>query len=38
MINPENDLKFENGKVQVRNLWFYKKWDLIKEGGKLAPL
>lgn len=34
MINPENDLKFENGKVQVHNLWFYKKWDLIKEGGK----
>lgn len=31
LIKPAEDLVYEDGRVRVRNLWFYKKWDLIKE-------
>lgn len=29
LINPTEDIILEQGKIQVRNLWFYKKWGLV---------
>ena len=29
LINPAEDIILEQGKIQVRNLWFYKKWGLL---------
>lgn len=29
MVGPKEDFRFNNGNVEVRNLWFYKKWGLI---------
>lgn len=29
MVGPKEDIRFNNGKVEVRNLWFYQKWELI---------
>lgn len=29
MVGPKADFRFNNGNVEVRNLWFYKKWSLI---------
>lgn len=31
LVKPEEDLVFEDRRVRIRNLWFYKKRDLIKE-------
>ena len=29
MVGPKEDFRFNNGNVEVRNLWFYKKWGFI---------
>lgn len=35
MVGPKEDFRLNNGKVEVRNLWFYQKWGFMNiEGWK----
>ena len=27
-IDPYNDFSWKDGKTEIRNLWFYKRWNL----------
>lgn len=31
LIKPTEDIILEQGKIKVRNLWFYKKWGLLSD-------